>query len=119
MKVVSVISPRPPIWIKNNITNWPKTLQWVPVSTTTNPVTQVADVAVNNASKKLIVSPYFDAIRKQRSIVNNNTTIKKLDTIILGGESFIWLLFLVSKVMWLKLFNSNYYKLIMDIITQI
>jgi len=42
--------PSPPIWIRIIITHCPKGVKKDPVSTTTNPVTQVADVAVNRAS---------------------------------------------------------------------
>ena len=49
-KLVSVTSPRPPIWISASSTNCPKAENWVQVSRTTSPVTQVALVAVNMAS---------------------------------------------------------------------
>jgi len=49
-KVDMVIMPRPPNCIKTKITPWPKGVKAVPVSTTTSPVTQAADVAVNSAS---------------------------------------------------------------------
>ena len=46
-----VMTPRPPIWIKTRITTWPKVLQVDTVVTVTRPVTQVAVVAVNRASR--------------------------------------------------------------------
>ena len=53
INVAEVIKPRAPTRIRNIITNWPKTLKYVPVSTTVSPVTQTAEAAVNNASMKL------------------------------------------------------------------
>ena len=50
--VANSTSPRPPIWIRAMITNWPKVEKYVPVSTTTRPVTQEAEVAVKRASTK-------------------------------------------------------------------
>ena len=46
---MTVITPRPPIWMPARSTQRPKTDQWVAVSTTTRPVTQTALVAVNSA----------------------------------------------------------------------
>jgi hypothetical protein len=48
--VEKVIMPNPPHWMSTSTTHWPKRLSRLPVSTTTRPVTQVADVAVNRAS---------------------------------------------------------------------
>ena len=45
-----VITPIPPIWISVMITHCPKNDQYVAVSCTISPVTQVAEVAVNSAS---------------------------------------------------------------------
>jgi len=42
--------PRPPTCIKHNIMVLPNTVKYEPVSTTTNPVTQAAEVAVNTES---------------------------------------------------------------------
>jgi hypothetical protein len=44
-----VIYPRPPIWMRRSMTICPNKDQWVPVSTTTSPVTHVAEVAVKIA----------------------------------------------------------------------
>ena len=49
--------PRPPSWIKNKTTVWPNMLKWLPVSTTTRPVTHTALVAVNKASMGLMPLP--------------------------------------------------------------
>ncbi len=43
--------------MSTKITVWPKVLKAVPVSTTASPVTQVAEVAVNRASRKGTVGP--------------------------------------------------------------
>ena len=48
--VANVIIPRPPNWIKTKITIWPNNVKSCPVSSTVNPVTQIAEVDVNNAS---------------------------------------------------------------------
>jgi hypothetical protein len=49
-KVDIVMMPRPPVWIKIRMTSCPNELKTFPVSTTTRPVTQVADVDVKRAS---------------------------------------------------------------------
>ena len=46
------MSPRPPSWINAAITIWPNSDRSVPVSTTTNPVTVTAEVAMNSASER-------------------------------------------------------------------
>ncbi len=48
--VEKVMIPSPPHWMRIRTTHWPNKLKRLPVSTTTRPVTQVAEVAVNNAS---------------------------------------------------------------------
>ena len=52
MATATVTTPMPPIWISRMITAWPNPDQYSDVSCTTRPVTQVAEVAVNSASKK-------------------------------------------------------------------
>ena len=51
-KLVSVITPNPPICISMMMINNPSGVKVEETSTETNPVTQVALVAVNNASIK-------------------------------------------------------------------
>ena len=53
-KVVKVIMPSPPIWIRMRITSCPQNVKACGVSTTINPVTHEADVDVNNASMGFI-----------------------------------------------------------------
>jgi hypothetical protein len=48
--VEKVMIPSPPHWMRSRTTHWPNRLKRLPVSTTTRPVTQVAEVAVNKAS---------------------------------------------------------------------
>ena len=55
-----VTYPRPPIWISKSIINCPKFDQCSDVSTTIKPVTSVAEVDVNRASKKFVVKPLED-----------------------------------------------------------
>ena len=62
-------------------------VQYVPVSTTTRPVTQTADVAVNIEFKKPILSLFIDAIGKLRSIPPIKITIAKPMTIICDAEN--------------------------------
>ena len=47
------MNPNPPSWISTRIATCPNGLQWSPVSTTTRPVTQTADVAVNSAVERV------------------------------------------------------------------
>ena len=44
--------PSPPDWIRTRITAWPKLLQYVGVSTTIRPVTQIAEVAVKKLERR-------------------------------------------------------------------
>jgi hypothetical protein len=55
--VAIVMKPSPPIWINARMMSWPTALKKVPVSATTSPVTQTADVAVKTASMKRIGWP--------------------------------------------------------------
>ena len=48
----AVMIPSPPIYIRPVITNCPKPVQYVALSTITSPVTQAADVAVKKATSK-------------------------------------------------------------------
>ncbi len=50
--------PRPPIWIRETITICPTLVKVEPVSTTTRPVTHVAEVAVNRASIQEMALPF-------------------------------------------------------------
>jgi hypothetical protein len=57
MSEENVMIPSPPSWMRARMTAWPKPLKAVAVSTTTRPVTQTAEVAVNRASTKAIRPP--------------------------------------------------------------
>lgn len=48
--IATVTTPIPPIWIRTRMMRCPKNDQYVAVSWTTSPVTQVAEVAVNSVS---------------------------------------------------------------------
>ena len=50
----NVIMPKPPNWISNKMTTCPIKVKSLAVSKTTKPVTQTADVEVNNASINVI-----------------------------------------------------------------
>jgi hypothetical protein len=75
--MVMVTTPIPPIWISSRITTCPKQLQYVAVSWTISPVTQVADVAVNNASRNGALPGSLDAKGSIKSSVPTNITAKK------------------------------------------
>ena len=53
MATAMVTTPMPPIWMRIRMTACPNQDQYSAVSCTTSPVTQVADVAVNSASRKV------------------------------------------------------------------
>lgn len=55
----------------------PKKLQWTAVDKVVKPVTQVADVAVNNASRKFVNSPEREDIGKLNNVVPIIITAKK------------------------------------------
>ena len=52
-----VIKPKPPICISERMTSLPNSVNASPVFTTVRPVTQTAEVAVNNASIKVTPVP--------------------------------------------------------------
>ena len=52
--VIMVMQPSPPICIRSIMTVWPKIVQWVKVSNTTRPVTQVALTVVKSASTRSV-----------------------------------------------------------------
>ena len=52
MNTAMVTKPSPPTWISVRMTACPNSVQWLQVSYTTSPVTQVAEVAVNSALRK-------------------------------------------------------------------
>ena len=68
------------------MTACPKPLQYVPVSTRTSPVTQVADVAVNKLVRKSVGVPRFDAAGKQSSALPSRMIARKTSAIICGGR---------------------------------
>ena len=82
-----VMIPSPPIWIRARITHWPKTVKAVPVSMTISPVTQTAEVAVNNASIQGMVWAVVEAGIFSRT-VPERITRKKLNRISVAGFSF-------------------------------
>ena len=57
MSEENVMTPSPPSWMRARMTDWPKPLNAVAVSTTTRPVTQTAEVDVNRASMKEMRPP--------------------------------------------------------------
>lgn len=69
ISVANETTPRPPICIKMMITTCPNADQYVAVSTTTSPVTQIAEVAVKNEFIKPAHSPLFVENGSNKSIV--------------------------------------------------
>lgn len=92
------MKPIPPIWIRSKITICPKIDQYVPVSTTTNPVTQVALVAVNNDVKGFVQ----DRLTLLKGVDNKNPpnriTIRKPNANILDVDNFLKVFFSVIAV---------------------
>jgi hypothetical protein len=80
-----VMIPRPPTWIRRRITIWPNNEKSFPVSFTTRPVTQVAEVAVNRASVYAVLLPDDDAKGSHRTREPNRIAVKKLIATIFGG----------------------------------
>ena len=55
--VEKLMNPRPPSWMRASTTTCPNGLQYVPVSTTTRPVTHTAETAVNSAVTGPVQAP--------------------------------------------------------------
>lgn len=62
------------------MTIWPNIDQWVPVSTTVNPVTLTADVAVKNASTKEIGSAAWETGSMSNEVPTATATPKAAKT---------------------------------------
>ena len=87
-KVMIVINPKPPIWIRASITIWPNNVQCSKVSNGTKPVTHVALVAVKSASKK-DVYPFLEASGNNSSIVPTiMVNIYPIDKNLTGDNTF-------------------------------
>lgn len=84
-KVVKVTIPRPPNWINARITPCPKGVQKVPVSTTTKPVTQEAEVAVNRVVKKSVKVPERLQTGRVSTKAPANINRAKLETMTRAG----------------------------------
>ena len=78
-----VITPIPPICIIASITPCPNIDQYVAVSFTTSPVTQVAETAVIKASAKWVTQCCFEEIGSISKNVPANIRAKKLKMITL------------------------------------
>ena len=84
-KVVKVTRPSPPICSSSMMTSCPAVDQWVPVSTVTRPVTQLAEVAVKSASRKVVCFPGAVQAGSRSSRVPSAITMAKLTAIIRAG----------------------------------
>ena len=60
-RVEAVMKPSPPSWMSTRMVTCPSGFQYVPVSRTTRPVTQTAEVAVKRASTRGVHCPETDA----------------------------------------------------------
>ncbi len=80
-----VMMPKPPTWIRARITPSPNPLQYVPVSTTTRPGTQAADVEVNRAVTKPVAPPSSEAAGSVSSTVPRRMTAAKAMTTVRAG----------------------------------
>jgi hypothetical protein len=83
--VEKVMIPKPPIWMRSKVTTCPTVERSFPVSTTTSPVTQTAEVEVKRASTKRRL-PFAAENGNQRRIAPVRITPAKLRTKILVGE---------------------------------
>ena len=106
--VIIVTNPRPPTCISSAITICPKIDQCAHVSTTTSPVTHVAEVAVKRQSKIGVNFPDFDDAGRQSKIVPTAIIIRNPNTSVLAGYSF----FAFLKTGILSLFSLRNYWLI-------
>ena len=78
------------------IINCPKVEKSFGVSSTINPVTQVAEVAVKRALMKPILFPTLEATGRLRSMAPIIITIRNPNNNTCGGESFFSLIVLMS-----------------------
>ena len=86
-KVTRVINPSPPVCISRSITVCPKIFQWLKVSTTLMPVTQVAEAAVNMQSTRDVKLPLFEENGSQNSNAHAIMITKKPTASVLAGLS--------------------------------
>jgi hypothetical protein len=82
-----VITPMPPTWIKQRMIPCPKAVKYVPVSTTINPVTHTAEVAVKRASIHLIEPPLVENGRLNK-LLPTRMASKKLAITRVAGLNF-------------------------------
>ncbi len=80
--------PNPPSCMRQRITAWPKPVKYVPVSTRINPVTQVADVAVNSASTQESSPMEILMGRWRNTVPMRIITAKKMIGRDMGGRCF-------------------------------
>lgn len=79
------MSPSPPVWIRINITIFPKEDHPVNVSFIVRPVTQVAEVDVYKASRKETFWPILEDIGRYKRIAPKVTIVMKLKHTVLAG----------------------------------
>jgi len=84
-KLENVNIPSAPIWINERIIIWPVSVKRVPVSTTVNPVTQTADVAVKRASMNLSL-PVADIDGRVSNVAPIKIVVANPATRIVDGE---------------------------------
>jgi len=83
--VEKVMIPNPPIWKRKMVITWPNVLKSFPISMTTKPVTQTAEVEEKSASMKRRC-PWDAEKGNQRRIPPVRITAAKLRIKILEGE---------------------------------
>ncbi len=86
------MKPKPPICIKIAIISFPKTLQCSAVFTTIRPVTAVAELAVNKASRKDVLYELTVEIGNNKKKVPRNIIIIYPKIINWPGESCLLLI---------------------------
>ena len=82
--------PKPPNWIRINITIFPNKVQCAKVSTTTSPVTQTDVVAVNIAVNRLVCSPGTVEKGNHNRMVPIAMAIRKLIGMILAEVALVF-----------------------------
>ena len=93
--VMTVMNPTPPIWMSRMMTICPNSDQWIYVSYTISPVTQVALVAVKSESTKGVHTRSAEEIGRHKSSDPARMTTRYPNTRNLAAVSFLFDLIMV------------------------
>ena len=92
------MTPSPPIWMRNRMTTCPNILHAVAVGNVTRPVTQVAVVAVNNASMYDTATPSRALIGSANNTLPQRIVIRKLIMITCVVDNPLFFLLIISNL---------------------